>query len=46
MTVAVLAVVLGPSLLVFFLGCSVAAYRTVRPHARRPYRVSPDRRVT
>jgi hypothetical protein len=39
MPIEVVAIALAPSLVVFGLGCTLAAYRTVRAGLRRPTRV-------
>jgi hypothetical protein len=43
MILVVLAVALGPSLIVFGLGCALALYRTHGPQPRRRYPVAQDR---
>ena len=43
MIFVILAIALGPSLLVFGLGCALAFYRTHRPQPRGRYPVAQDR---
>jgi hypothetical protein len=45
MLIEVLAIALAPSLIVLGLGCTLAAYRTVRAGLRRPTRVRQVGRV-
>jgi hypothetical protein len=46
MMLAILAIALGPSIIVFLLGCALAVYRTHRPQLRRRSFPVQDRRPT
>jgi hypothetical protein len=45
MELAILALFLAPSLLVFLVGCVLAVARTVRPQVRPPLRTRPRGRA-